>query len=231
MAKASSESFAGNLGRLGPLLANLRTDGIGHAIDGKRVDGNATFDTISPVDKSLIATIARGTAADVDRAAAAAKGAFGPGPTGPGEAPRHPAPRRRPDRGARRRDRRGRVRRHRPADPVHVQAAARAENFRFFADIAPDARNGLTCRPTTTSTDDARPDRPGRRDHAVEHTVHAVDVEDRAGAGGRLHRGAQAGRVEPVDRATCWPRSRSRPACRPACSTWCTAWARRPARR
>ncbi len=36
-------------------------------------------------------------------------------------------------------------------------------------------------------------DRPGRRDHAVEHAVHAVDLEDRAGARRRLHGGPQAG--------------------------------------
>ena len=65
MGKNADESFAGNLGRLEPLLAKLRADGIGHHIAGQRVDGKATFDTISPVDKSLIARIARGTPADI----------------------------------------------------------------------------------------------------------------------------------------------------------------------
>ena len=55
--------------------------------------------------------------------------------------------------------------------------------------------------------------RPGRRDHSVEHAVHAVDVEDRPGARRRLHGRAQAGGVEPVHRRDCSPRSRSTRAC------------------
>src|SRR5438046_1092256 len=43
-------------------------------------------------------------------------------------------------------------------------------------------------------------DRPGRRDHAVEYAVHAVDLEDRAGIGRGLHGGAQAGGMVAGDR-------------------------------
>ena len=39
-----------------------------HCIGGQRADSKATFETSSPVDKSLIAKIARGTADDIDRA-------------------------------------------------------------------------------------------------------------------------------------------------------------------
>ena len=38
MSKNSDETFAGNLGRLEPLLAKLRTEGIGHLIAGRRVE-------------------------------------------------------------------------------------------------------------------------------------------------------------------------------------------------
>ena len=76
-----------------------------------------------------------------------------------------------------------------------------AENFRFFADRAPGARDGLVAARARASELHAAPaDRAGRGDHAVEHAVHAVDLEDRAGARGRLHGRAQAGRVEPAHR-------------------------------
>jgi 5-carboxymethyl-2-hydroxymuconic-semialdehyde dehydrogenase len=145
MSTKASASFAGNRDRLDPLLAKLRAEGIGHSIAGKRVDGTATFDTISPVDTSLIARIARGTAADIDRAAAAAKAAF------KDWAAWDPAKRR--------------ALLHRIADAIEAhaediavleswdtgqpyrfmsKAAVRsAENFRFFADRVADARNGL----------------------------------------------------------------------------------------
>ena len=65
-----------------------------------------------------------------------------------------------------------------------AKAALRgAENFRFFADRAPEARDGKSLRAdgqVNITTRNA--DRPGGRHHAVEHALHAVDVEDRAGA-------------------------------------------------
>ena len=75
-AKTAGRTFEANLARLTPLLANLKAEGIGHVIGGKRVDGKATFLTHSPVDKSSIASVAQGTAEDIDRAAVAAKKAF-----------------------------------------------------------------------------------------------------------------------------------------------------------
>ncbi len=114
-------------------------------IGGGRVDGKSTFDTCSPVDKSATAKVALGTAADVDRAAAAAKSAF--------KAWAAWSPDKR------------RALLHRIADTIEAhaediavleswdtgqpyrfmsKAAVRsAENFRFFADRAPAARDGL----------------------------------------------------------------------------------------
>ncbi|MET0652484.1 MAG: 5-carboxymethyl-2-hydroxymuconate semialdehyde dehydrogenase [Hyphomicrobiaceae bacterium] len=145
MAAKTTDSFAANQQRLEPLLATLRSEGIGHSIGGKRVDGTATFDTLSPVDKSQIAKVARGTADDIDRAAVAAKAAF------KSWAAWDPAKRR--------------ALLHKIADTIEAnahdiavleswdtgqpyrfmsKAAVRsAENFRFFADRAADARNGL----------------------------------------------------------------------------------------
>ena len=146
MTKPKSPSVADNSVRLEKLLATLKRDGIGHMIDGKRVDGAATFDTTSPVDKTVIAKVARGTAADIDAAAKSSAAAFKSWAAW--------APEKR------------RALLHKIADAIEARAddlavlecwdtgqayrfmskaAVRAaENFRFFADRVPDARNGLS---------------------------------------------------------------------------------------
>ncbi|GHF40677.1 5-carboxymethyl-2-hydroxymuconate semialdehyde dehydrogenase [Seohaeicola zhoushanensis] len=135
-----------NLDRLGGLLERFRRDGVMNLIGGQSVpaQSGATFDNGSPVDESHICAVARGGAADIDAAAQAAKAAF-------------PAWR----------DMGGEARRkilHRIADAIVARAeeialcecwdtgqalrfmskaALRgAENFRFFADRAPSARDG-----------------------------------------------------------------------------------------
>ena len=75
------------------------------------------------------------------------------------------------------------------------------------------------------------PSGPGRRDHAVERAVHALDLEDRAGARGRLDGDPQAGRVvAALVLAARRPRRRGR-ASRRASSTSCRGSARRSAPR
>ncbi|HRK17954.1 MAG TPA: 5-carboxymethyl-2-hydroxymuconate semialdehyde dehydrogenase [Hyphomicrobiaceae bacterium] len=145
MTKSTAPTLADNTARLATLLAPLRRDGIGHTIAGERVESAATFDTTSPVDKSHIACVARGTVSDIDRAALAAKAAF------KSWADWDPVKRRKLL--------------HKIADAIEARAddiavlecwdtgqahrfmskaAIRAaENFRFFADRVPDARNGL----------------------------------------------------------------------------------------
>src|SRR5881628_1211941 len=139
--------FKVNRDRAAPLLARLKADGIGHMIDGKTVPSisKATFETRSPVDGSVLATVARGNAEDIDRAATAAALAFKPW-----------------------RDMSATMRKkllHRVADAIEdraddiavlecldtgqahrfmAKAAIRAaENFRFFADKCAEARDGL----------------------------------------------------------------------------------------
>jgi 5-carboxymethyl-2-hydroxymuconic-semialdehyde dehydrogenase len=133
-----------HLDKLDRHLARFRAGGILNLIDGKDVAGTSTFQTHSPVDESLIAEVARGTAEDIDRAAKAAKAAFPAWSAMPG-------------------DKRKQVL-HRIADGIEARAeeialcecwdtgqawrfmskaALRgAENFRFFADLAPSARDG-----------------------------------------------------------------------------------------
>jgi 5-carboxymethyl-2-hydroxymuconic-semialdehyde dehydrogenase len=134
-----------NVARLGPLLARLRSSGIGHVIAGETLAGRRRFETHSPVDRSLVATVAQGAADDIDRAAGAAKAAF--------KAWAAWAPDKR------------RALLHKIADAIEARAdeiatlecwdtgqawrfmskaAVRgAENFRFFADRVAGARDGM----------------------------------------------------------------------------------------
>src|SRR6201994_652054 len=142
-----SDLFQANKDRVAPLLKQLRADGIGHMIDGKTVASVSgdTFETKSPIDGSVLASVARGNAEDIDRAATAAALAFKSW-----------------------RDMSAPMRRkllHRVADAIEnraddiavlecmatgqahrfmAKAAIRAaENFRFFADKCTEARDGL----------------------------------------------------------------------------------------
>ena len=67
-----------NLAKAEGYLARFRTEGVLNHIGGKAVpalDGGR-FETISPVDLQPLAQVARGKAADIAAAAAAAKAAF-----------------------------------------------------------------------------------------------------------------------------------------------------------
>jgi 5-carboxymethyl-2-hydroxymuconic-semialdehyde dehydrogenase len=143
----SSDVYAANRDRVTPLLAKLKAEGIGHIIDGKMVPSvsGQTFETTSPVDGTVLASVARGNAEDINRAATAAALAFKSW-----------------------RDMPAAMRKkllHRVADAIEdraddiavlecidtgqahrfmAKAAIRAaENFRFFADKCGEARDGL----------------------------------------------------------------------------------------
>src|SRR6267142_2184006 len=141
-----SDVFQANRDRAAPLLKQLRADGIGHMIDGKIVASisGETFETNSPVDGAVLASVARGNAEDIDRAATAAALAFKAWRDIPAAARKKLL--------------------HRVADVIEdntddiavlecidtgqahrfmAKAAIRAaENFRFFADKCADARDG-----------------------------------------------------------------------------------------
>ncbi len=136
--------LAAHQAKLATHLARFRDGGILNLIDGQDQGGADWFETRSPVDESLIARVALGTAETVDDAARAAKAAFPAWAAMPGE------------------ERRALL--HRIADLIEERAeeialcecwdtgqawrfmskaALRgAENFRFFADRAPGARDG-----------------------------------------------------------------------------------------
>jgi len=69
-----------NLNKLENVLATYRTTGILNHIAGIDVPAQSgqTFESVSPVDKSYICSVAKSQAADIDAAALAAKDAFGP---------------------------------------------------------------------------------------------------------------------------------------------------------
>jgi 5-carboxymethyl-2-hydroxymuconic-semialdehyde dehydrogenase len=143
--------FDETLARAEQYLARFQGKTLGHLISGKPVAGRDTFETLSPVDNRLLAKVARGTSADIDDAAKAAKHAFASWSKTSGEARRDIL--------------------HKIADAIEARAeeiafvecmdtgqpirymskaALRgAENFRFYADRAPSAADGLSL-PTGT---------------------------------------------------------------------------------
>jgi 5-carboxymethyl-2-hydroxymuconic-semialdehyde dehydrogenase len=141
------------IARAEDFLKRFRGQPVAHLIDGKPDAGNGqTFETHSPIDNSVIAQVARGGAAEIDKAAKAATKAFRTGwSRATGDARRKLL--------------------HRIADAIEARAdeialtecidtgqpirymskaALRgAENFRFYADRAPGAHDGLSL-PTDT---------------------------------------------------------------------------------
>ena len=151
-----------NIAKARDYMAGFRDGGVMNHIDGQSVPAasGATFETVSPVDLSVLASVARGGAEDIDRAVAAAKAAF-------------PAWSRTP--GAERRKILIKVAEAIEARAEEIaftecmdtgqalrfmsKAAIRgAANFRFFADQAPHAENGeVTRTPTQMNTTSRRP--------------------------------------------------------------------------
>ncbi|AKR54913.1 betaine-aldehyde dehydrogenase [Devosia sp. H5989] len=142
--------FEENLKKAEGYLARFQREGVLNRINGEDVpalDGS-TFESMSPVDLKPLAKVAQGKAADIDRAAKAAKAAF------PAWAAMEGAARKKLL--------------HKIADAIVARAeeiafvecmdtgqslkfmskaALRgAENFRFFADRAPEARDGRALR-------------------------------------------------------------------------------------
>jgi 5-carboxymethyl-2-hydroxymuconic-semialdehyde dehydrogenase len=143
--------LATRLQKLDACLARFRDTGIRHLIDGADTSAGEGFETRSPTDDSLICQVAGGGAAEIDAAARAAHAAF------PAWAAMEGAERR--------------ALLHRIADGIEARAeeialcecwdtgqayrfmskaALRgAENFRYFADQAPRARDGQSLRSPT----------------------------------------------------------------------------------
>ncbi|PYE53513.1 5-carboxymethyl-2-hydroxymuconate semialdehyde dehydrogenase [Deinococcus yavapaiensis] len=126
--------------------ARFAERGVKHFIGGQWVDSRngETFETLSPIDGSLIATVASGNEADIDRAAAAAKAAF-PEWRDMGGAERKKLLHKVADLIEARADEIAHLETLDTGQAIRFMksAAARgAENFRFFADRATEAQDG-----------------------------------------------------------------------------------------
>ena len=150
--KPAAASLDARLKQADAALARFRNETLGHFIDGEAVPGaGEVFENVSPVDQASLGKVASGTPVEVARACEAAADAFRTWKKVGGSERRRIL--------------------HRIADAIEARAdeialvecmdtgqawrfmskaALRgAENFRFFADRAPDAGNGLSL-PTDT---------------------------------------------------------------------------------
>lgn len=135
-----------NLALAAQHLGRFRNQPLTHFINGEWTGsaGIKTFENVSPVDNSSLGHIASGTAADVDAACRAAHDAF-PAWRDMAGPERRKLLHRLADILVRRADEIAVVESLDCGQPIRFmkQAALRgAENFRFFADKAPEARNG-----------------------------------------------------------------------------------------
>ncbi|MCE9664701.1 5-carboxymethyl-2-hydroxymuconate semialdehyde dehydrogenase [Halomonas sp. M5N1S17] len=143
-------TLSDNLSRAEGYLARFRASGVMNHIDGESVPAASgkTFETLSPVDLKPLAQVAKGNADDIDRAVKAAERAFKTWSKTPGK------------------ERRAILIRVAEAIEARAEeiaftecldtgqalrfmekAAVRgAANFRFFADKAPEAEDGLALR-------------------------------------------------------------------------------------
>ncbi|WP_428633325.1 5-carboxymethyl-2-hydroxymuconate semialdehyde dehydrogenase [Sedimenticola sp.] len=138
--------FASNLSLAENYLKRFRENTTTHFINGQwsGAESMETFDNYTPVDNSSIGQVARGTAADIDSACQAAKEAFPAWSNMPG-AERKKILHHFADLIVTRAEEIALVESMDCGQPLRFmrQAAVRgAANFRFFADKAPEARNG-----------------------------------------------------------------------------------------
>ena len=231
----SKDVFQANRDRAAPLLAKLKSEGIGHMIDGKTVPSisGQTFETKSPVDGTVLASVARGGAEDIDRAATAASIAFKSW-----------------------RDVSAAMRKkllHRVADAIEdnaddiavlecidtgqahrfmAKAAIRAaENFRFFADKCAEARDGLNTPSEEHWNISTRVPIGPVGVITPWNTPFMLSTWKIAPLWLPAALSCTSRRNGPPSPPTCWRSLQNRPACPMACSTRFTAWARKPARR
>jgi 5-carboxymethyl-2-hydroxymuconic-semialdehyde dehydrogenase len=129
------------------LLARFRAETLPHLINGEHDAGRSgrTFESITPIDNSVIGKVAAGSAEDVDAAARAAATAFETWKNVPGKE-RKKVLHEVADAIVARAREIALVESYDSGQPLKFMSKAAirgAENFRFFADLAPSARDGL----------------------------------------------------------------------------------------
>ncbi|MFZ5733305.1 MAG: 5-carboxymethyl-2-hydroxymuconate semialdehyde dehydrogenase [Pseudomonadota bacterium] len=147
----ANDALTDNLRKASQFLARFKNEVVPHRIAGEAVIGKDTFDNLDPSDNSVIGRVASGGAAEVDKAARAAEAAFQVWKTVPGEKRRallHTIA----DRIEKRSEEIALVESVDSGQPIRYMSKAAlrgAENFRFYADKAPEANDG-TSLPTET---------------------------------------------------------------------------------
>jgi 5-carboxymethyl-2-hydroxymuconic-semialdehyde dehydrogenase len=136
-----------NIRKASKHLERFASAPLGHFIDGTLRAGTSTetFENRTPIDDSLLGLVSAGNAADIDAAARAAERAFPAWCDLPG-AERRALLHKIADAIEARGEEIALVESIDTGQPIRFMAAAAkrsAENFRFFADRAPEARNGL----------------------------------------------------------------------------------------
>jgi 5-carboxymethyl-2-hydroxymuconic-semialdehyde dehydrogenase len=148
-----STSLDAAIARAENYLARFGKGTVPHLIDGKPDTGSGqTFEDTSPIDNEVIAKIARGNAADIDRAAKAAMKAFRTGWGHTSGEKRREILHKVADAIEARADEIAYVECMDTGQPIRYMSKAAlrgAENFRFYADRSPNAADGLSL-PTDT---------------------------------------------------------------------------------
>ena len=138
--------FADNLERANAYLERFKSNLTGHYINGEMTQGtgNAEFENYTPVDNTALGKVVEGTQEDVNQACEAAQNAFADWRAISGKERKqllnHFA-----DKIVERADEIALVESMDCGQPLRFMKAAAvrgADNFRFFADKAPEARNG-----------------------------------------------------------------------------------------
>ena len=147
----ANDALTDNLRKAQSFLARFKSGPVPHRIGGEAVTGTETFDNFDPTDNSVLCKVASGGAAEIDRAARAAEEAFKVWRTVPGEKRRallHTIA----DRIEARAEEIALIESVDSGQAIRYMAKAAlrgAENFRFYADKAPEANDGLSL-PTET---------------------------------------------------------------------------------
>jgi 5-carboxymethyl-2-hydroxymuconic-semialdehyde dehydrogenase len=148
-----SEALDKTIAKAEEFLKRFRQKTVPHLIDGKADAGSGqTFETHSPIDNTVIAKVARGGAAEIDRAAKAATKAFRTGWSQTTGDHRRKLLHKIADAIEARAEEIAYVECVDTGQPIRYMSKAAlrgAENFRFYADRAPSANDGLSL-PTDT---------------------------------------------------------------------------------
>jgi 5-carboxymethyl-2-hydroxymuconic-semialdehyde dehydrogenase len=147
----ASDALTDNLRKAQTFLARFKAGVVAHRIAGEAVISADTFEDVDPSDNSVLCKVSSGGAAEIDRAAHAAEQAFKVWKTVPGDK-RRALLHKIADRIEARAEEIALVESVDSGQPIRYMAKAAlrgAENFRFYADKAPEASDGLSL-PTET---------------------------------------------------------------------------------